>query len=194
MEFVYGFAPGPDGPVKIGYTNRIKQRLPSVQIGYWEKLYLVYFGTYYIPRRAQLTLSQVIGTAKIAAQSMERMTHVTLKRKGLHLRGEWFDIKTKDVSAEIDLIAHAVGAFPLDNENFLRLAEEHNRANLRYTKGDDKILRRWIDSQEFANTEMEKYRDEFCRPSQDVVALQDLSPAERAELADLLEKHEADAL
>ena len=101
FSVVYIIAPDENGPVKIGRTVNIQERLAALQTGAWLPLRVFHFrlgirmgiGSQYASMRRAMSSG---------AASLERLVHRKLDELGFRLIGEWFDLSVPEAIAVLD--------------------------------------------------------------------------------------------
>lgn len=86
VNSVYAISPIEERPVKIGYTNNLRNRLIGIQTGNWNELYL----------RCFTHVTKELAPLYPSAGQLERDLHKILSRYRIRY-GEWFDISIREV-------------------------------------------------------------------------------------------------
>ncbi len=77
------------GPVKIGHGRDVRERLTAHQVGNHRELFI--HATFRIPEGKQ-------------ASAVEASIHKALTKRGVLIRGEWFDLSPKEAKASVQVI------------------------------------------------------------------------------------------
>lgn len=130
ITIVYVIGPTPEGPVKIGRTNNLSERIQGLQTGCWELL-LPWAVRVAIRRGPSSAKKSRLRTYSAGATSLELKTHSVLRDLGFGLIGEWFDLDVKSALLVMEKTARAEGlgyAGPEDVAGFDMLARADRSA------------------------------------------------------------------
>lgn len=107
VALVYVLGADPEGPVKIGRTTQLPERLVQLQIGSPYALEVYGFRFIAAPPSVQRTSLRYCFAAGAAA--LERAVHRKLDEFGLRLSGEWFDLSAEEALAVIGKLIAPTG-------------------------------------------------------------------------------------
>lgn len=158
MRSIYVISPGHEGPSKIGIAASLRGRLESIQTGYWGKLHLCYFNSFYKPNLygGALGIGEGFASCETAAQKLESGVHKRLRDMGFHIRGEWFDLPPKDAAAVIEKTAKIGGLKPLVDERFWQYVSLYG-ADHPGSKASKDGVRKFLASLEFGADAVAKF-------------------------------------
>lgn len=107
LPLLYVIGCGQDGPMKIGVTAQIAERMKCIQVSspYPVKIYGVRFAS----ARPESGRWNVHAMFRRGAQRLEKAVHAKLKEFDLKLNGEWFEIGAADALAVIDKVGRTTG-------------------------------------------------------------------------------------
>lgn len=107
LTLVYAMGYDEDGPIKIGMTSQILERVRYLQVAapYPVRVYGVRFASM-LSGRAGGSIKACFANG---ARALEARTHRKLRECDVHLQGEWFDICAADALAAIDKVGSTDG-------------------------------------------------------------------------------------
>jgi hypothetical protein len=109
VHMLYAMGADAEGPIKIGQTADVAQRVLTLQTG--NPLPLVVFGLRLVlPKHLPPGSSfNVLRSAKAHSSKLERYIHFELHKMGLRMMGEWFDVSFQEASEVIEKSASNIG-------------------------------------------------------------------------------------
>ena len=107
IPLVYVIGSDERGPVKIGITARLPERMRSLQVA--SAYHLKVFGVRFASSRPESGKWEVHAMFRRGAQRLENAVHRKLRELGLSMHGEWFDLGAADALAVIEKVGKTVG-------------------------------------------------------------------------------------
>lgn len=104
-HMLYVIGADENGPVKIGQSADVAQRIMTIQVG--NPMPLMAFGMRLaLPRTIPAGTSfNILRHAKECAAKVEKAVHWEIHKMGLRMMGEWFDISASEAIACIEKVA-----------------------------------------------------------------------------------------
>lgn len=139
ITVVYVIGADPDGPVKVGRTSSLPQRMRDIQVGCWAPLRV--FGVRFVAAPITDRHKRVSMRAAFqnGAASLEKRAHHKLRELDLGLHGEWFDVSATDALAVLDKVAILGGVRSVGLET-LASADLSGRADKQMRQAHMKLL------------------------------------------------------
>lgn len=115
-HMLYVIGADEDGPVKIGKSSDVAQRVMTMQVG--NPMPLLVLGVRLVlPKTIPAGVSMnILQTAKACVSKVEKAVHWELHKIGLRMMGEWFDVTTSEALECIDKVAKAESARTFSKE------------------------------------------------------------------------------